>query len=322
MQQNAPVGAWLVKKRGSTPLRTFADQVGVDAGTLSRTERNQTEVLVSTVVRICLGLNLSLGEFFQEWQGRVPANVVQLAPQHWQGALTARDVQRWLQRVLEGHRRNRDMLIAALNLIVLRSGLLEAPLPQLTQLFSLADIEKLLWGFPWLRFEIEPPLQCEPIIAALGTTYQHGGLIMPCEIGAHLRFLRRQGGISLPQCSDATGITLGVLSNLESGIVKRLKLDDLLALDQYLGADGRLVALFWWELSNRLVFEKEWADDELPPLALYPSRVKHALVSLLIGVGRWLQFIYPDDTTWLAMLRHELGLAALPERRQECYERG
>jgi transcriptional regulator with XRE-family HTH domain len=322
MQVNAPFGAWLGKKRGNTPLRTFAELVGVDAGTLSRTERHQTEVLVTTAIRICQGLDLSLGEFFLEWQGRVPTGFVQLTPEQWQGSLTGKDVRRWLERVLAGHRRNRDMLIAALNLIVLHSGLLTEPLPQLAQLFSLADIEKLLWGFSWLRFEVDPPLECEPIIAALGTIYRHGGLVVASEIGAHIRYLRRQRGLSLPQCSDAARLSPGMLANLESGMTGiRLKLEDLLALDDCLGAEGGLIALYWWEVSNRLAFEKEWESD-LPPLAGYPPRVKHALVSLFIAVGRWLQRIYQDDTTWLAMVRHELGLAMLPGQKEACRGQG
>ncbi len=309
MEQNTSFGAWLVRKRGGIPLRTFAEQVGVDAGTLSRTERHQTEILVSTAVRICLGLNLSLGEFFQEWQGSVPTNFVQLAPEQWQGVLTGREVQCWLLRVLEGHRRNRELLIAALNLIVLRGGLVEAPFPQLSQLFTLADIEKLFWVFPWFRFEIEPPLQCESIVASLGTIYQHGGLLMLSELGAYIQYARRQRGISLKECSKNTRVPLRTLSSIENGMVKYLTLCDLLALDEYFQMDGKFVALYWWEMSNRLIFEQEW-NNELQPCAMYSIQVKHALVSLLIAVGRWMQFIYQGDTTWLAMLRYELGLTS------------
>ncbi len=321
MQHASTFGSWLEWKRGATPLRSFAEQVGVDVGTLSRTERHQTEVLLPTAVRICQGLDLSVGELFREWQGRVPAGFTQLPPKQWRGCLTGRDIRRWLQRILEGHRRNRELLISALNLIALRSGLQTSPLPQLTQLFSLADIEKLLWGFPWLRLEVEPPLEEERVIAGLGAFYQHGGLITLSEIGAHARYLRRRRGMSLPQCCDGAGITLGTLTSIESGLVKRLRLDDLLALDACLQADGRLVALFWWESANRLALEKEWAN-ELPALAQYAPHVRHVLVSLLIGVGRWLQHIYPDDATWLAMVRQELGLIEGSLGRQAASQGG
>src|SRR5205085_3225496 len=114
--------------------------------------------------------------------------------------------------------------------------------------------------------------------AALGSIYQHGGLVVASEIGAHIRYLRRRRGASLPQCSDALRLSPGMLANMESGMTGiRLKLEDLLALDKYFGAEGRLIALYWWEISNRQAFEKEWESD-LPPLAAYPPRVKHALV--------------------------------------------
>src|SRR5260370_27495817 len=109
MQQHPSFGDWLVEKRGSTPLRSFAEQVGVDVGTISRTERHRTEILLTTAVRICLGLDVSLGQFFYEWQGWVPAGFVQLAPEEWHGSLTGSDVQRWLRRVLEGNPRNQSL---------------------------------------------------------------------------------------------------------------------------------------------------------------------------------------------------------------------
>ncbi|MBA2681140.1 MAG: helix-turn-helix transcriptional regulator [Ktedonobacteraceae bacterium] len=300
-------GTWLEDTRGGMPLRSFAEQVGVDAGTISRTERNCTDVLVPTAVRICRGLGLSLGDFFQNWQGVSIVAADQLGQELWQGALTGVDVQRWLIRLFEGHRRNREMLISALNLIVLRSGLLTTPLPQMIQLFSLADIEKMLWDLPWFRYEVAPPLHCESIIADLAPIYQRGGLILPSELGVYISKLRRQEGFSLKQLSEEIRIPIGTLSSVENGMIKHFKLCDLLHIDASLQRRGELIALYWWEVSNRQTLEQEW--NQLPLAAAYSPRVKHTLTSLLISVGRWLQVIYQDDTEWLRAIRHELDLA-------------
>jgi transcriptional regulator with XRE-family HTH domain len=307
MEQNTSFGAWLEEKRGDMPMRIFAEQVGVDIGTLSRTERDCTGVLVSTSVRICRGLDMSLSDFFQDWQGRNLQDTGQLDQRQWQGVLTKQEVQQWILRLLEGHRRNRELLIAVLNLIVLRSGLLSSPLPQLSQLFSLADIEKMLWDLPWFRFEVAPPLSHEPIIANLKTIYQHGGLVLPAELGAYAALQRNQRGLSLKQCSEAIHMPLGTLSSIENGMVKHLKLCDLVLLDDFLQQRGDLLALYWWEVSNRQALEQEW--NELQLTAPYTPRVKHMLASLFISVGRWLQYIYQSDTIWLSTIRHELGLA-------------
>ena len=104
-------GEWLADRRGDMPIQGFALRVGVNPGTISRAERNSTDVLVSTAIRICRGLGLSLTDLFEDWQGvHLPA-ATQHIQETWQGALMRRDLQRWLVRVLEGNRRNQEMLI-------------------------------------------------------------------------------------------------------------------------------------------------------------------------------------------------------------------
>jgi transcriptional regulator with XRE-family HTH domain len=303
-------GEWLEDMRGERSLRIFAEQVGVDAGTISRTERNCTDVLVPTAVRICRGLDLSLTDLFEDWLNARLSAAGQLDQQAWQGALTGQDVQRWLLRLLGGHQRNQEMLIAALNLIVLRSGLLTTPVPQMVQLFGQADIEKMLWDLPWFRYEVAPPLHCEAILGDLLSIYQRGGLILPSELGAYIGMLRRQSGFSLKQLSEETHIPIGTLSSIETGMVKHLKLCDLIHLDDYLQRGGALIALYWWEVSNRQALEQEWNGFSVA--AAYSPRVKHTLMSLLISVGRWLQVIYPGDPIWHSTIRHELGLSLPP----------
>ena len=291
-------GAWLQNKRGDLSLRTFARIIGVDAGTLSRTERGCTLVLVPTAVRICLGLGLDVASFFQDWQGRSFVSASQLQETQWQGALTRQDVERWLLRILVSHQRNREMLISALNLIV-GSGLLTKA--RALPLFALADLEKMLLDHPWLSYEVPPPLLCSSIDVMW--IYQHAGLVLPSEVGAMVRMLRTKSGFSLKQLSEM-GISTSALSNIENGRVKRVRLLDLIHLDESLQCNGALIALYWWEVSNHQMLEQEWNATCSP----YSLEVMHRLVSLLIGVGRALQVIYQEDTIWHRTIRYELGL--------------
>lgn len=308
--QNFSFGDWLAAKRGGIPASVFAEDLGIDTRTFTRAESPHADVLVPTAVRISRGLGLTFEAFFQDWQGACPsAHAAQLAEDAYQGVLTREDVARWLLRVLEGHSRNREMLLAALNLIALRSGLLSKPLPPMVKLFGLADIEKMLWNLSWFRYEVTPPLH-EAVISDLPFVYQQRGLVLREELGAYIRLLRlRQGGVSLKQFSEETQIPIATLTSIENGMIKHLKLCDLLALDDFLGCGGSLAAFYWWEVTNRLELEEAWSAE--PVAAEYASRVKHDLTSLMISVGRWLQVIYQEETIWLDTLRYELGLYQL-----------
>src|SRR5262245_6418020 len=117
MKQFNSFGAWLQEKRAGMSLRAFAEKVGVDVGTISRTERDCTDVLVPTVVRSGRGLGLSPASFFLECLGLSFSGIHQFEKAEWQGALTGQDVQCWLLRLLSGQKLGREMLISVLKLI-------------------------------------------------------------------------------------------------------------------------------------------------------------------------------------------------------------
>lgn len=296
-------GTWLKNRRGTLSQSAFASRIGVDVKTLRNAENH--DVLVTTAVRICRGLGLSFSEVMHFWQDTPLEVAAQYGEERWQGALTAQDVQRWLLRLLEGHQRNQELLVAALNLIVLRSGVQATPVPQMTHLFHKEDIQKMLWDFSWFRYDVMPPLNM-PVIADMLSIYQHGGLLLPSEIGAYINFVRRQKDISLATVSATTGIDINKIGSIENGLIKHVKLSELLRLDDCLQRGGEILSLYWWEIANRHALEQEWAT--LDCMNALTPRLKHALVSMLISVGRWLQVIYQDDTEWHAAIRYALGL--------------
>ncbi len=311
VQYSTSFGTWLEKKRGASTLRDFASLTGVDIGTISRTERGDTEIQLESAIRICRGLGLSLSSLFQDWLGRTLPVSCQHQPESMgaAGVLTFQEIERWLQYLLQGHRRSREILIAVLNLIVLRSGLASAPLPQLANLFELHDVDKMLWDLPFFRFEVVPPIHDDQLIEGLDMrVYQPGGLLLPLEIGAFVHRLRERLELSPKKLCDQCHVPLHVLSGIESGTRQRLLLGSLLQLDEAIDMQGLLVALFWWEAEARFDLEAAW--QKWPEATVYTPASLRKTASLLISVGRWLQYIYRDDTTWLCMLRSELGLAS------------
>lgn len=309
---SASFATWLEQKRGSCTLREFAEVTGVDSGTISRTERGSTEIRLETALYICRSLGLSLSDLFEDWLLRKLPTCAHTPTvgQTAAGALTLQEVECWLASLLSEQQRSRQILIAALNLIALRSGLTSAPPPQLANLFTLRDIDRLLWDLPFVRFEVVPPLHDEHVIETLpGRVYQAGGLLLPLEIGAFARLRRERLGFPLKKFVDQAHLSLMPLLAIENGNIPRLLLGTLLKLDDALGLEGLLVALYWWEAEARLALESSWQAwreaERYTPASLRKT------ASLLISVGRWLQHIYQDDTAWLRMLRSELGLAAV-----------
>lgn len=230
-------GQWLRSTRGTMSPYAFATKVGVDVRTVRNAE-DRDDILMTTATRIGHGLGLSFCEVMSFWQGASLEAAAQYGEEHWLGALTRQDVQRWLLRLVEGHQRNQELLIAALNLITQRSGLHATPVPELNLLFGQVDIEKMLSDFPWLRYDVLPPLGT-PIIADLLSVYQHGGLLLPSEIGAYITMLRQQKGLPLAEVSEATGIHINKLGGIENGLVKHVKFSELQSLDGFLQRGGR-----------------------------------------------------------------------------------
>jgi len=303
-----PFSKWLESKCKDVSMRLLAERTGVDCGTISRTVRGKTEISLTTAFRLCRGLGLSAPAFFVDWQKKtLPGQQPECFGER---SLTRRDIQRWLECILEGQQRTREFLLAALNLIMLKEGRCVIPPSRCVQPFGMADMEKLLWDLPCFRFELLPPLQHDAIMASIGDIYRQGGVLLPSEIGAYVRSQRTCKGLSFKQLATQSDLPVSLLESIEQeGLVRRIKLCEVLRLDAGLQREGELFAMCWWELAERSAFECAWVDsacaDHTRSLPL-----RHALVSLLVGVGRWLQYIYRDDVTWLAALRHELGLFA------------
>jgi transcriptional regulator with XRE-family HTH domain len=163
---------------------------------------------------------------------------------------------------------------------------------------------------PGFSYEVAPPLHCTSILASLMSIYRHGGLILPSELGAYIGIVREQRGLSLGQLSFASRICRGTLSSIENGMISRLKLFDLIHLDDSLQCSGELIVLSWWEVSSRQMLEQEWNQRNLA--TAYSPQVLHQLLSLLISVGRWLQVIYQGDTIWQSTIRYQLELSDAP----------
>jgi len=170
---------------------------------------------------------------------------------------------------------------------------------------------------PWFRYEVAPPLKSIPLDTDLLTIYQKGGLVLPTELGAYITCIRKQKDLSLQDVSTLTGMPIGVLSSMEKGMIRYVKLHELIRLDEVVQRGGELLMLYWWEITSRLELEQCWQANA--SMESFSPHVKHTLASLLISVGRWLQVIYQDEQcsddwhrTIRYVLRHQSPMPPVP----------
>jgi Helix-turn-helix domain len=75
------------------------------------------------------------------------------------------------------------------------------------------------------------------------------------DVGAYLRHLRRTGGLTLQELQHAVGIPFTVLGRLEQGLIGKVKLATVIALDRQWRQEGRVLALFWSPVRQARVTE-------------------------------------------------------------------
>ncbi len=65
------------------------------------------------------------------------------------------------------------------------------------------------------------------------------------DIGVYVKQARHGRRVTLSGLEESGKLSASVLSRLETGVLERIKLMDVLALDEQLDQEGKIVALYW-----------------------------------------------------------------------------
>lgn len=292
------IGEWLqqIRRNRQFDLRALATRTGLDIGTISKIENGRTQATLGTIVRAGVGLGVTANDFIQDWQGK-PVSLMN--DPHVVGEETVPTLQDVEAFVTCAHT-NRQIICIwianSLNRIALLQG-------EVIPLFEPEVIEKLLFGPLWHRYEVQypPEMESEDVLDIVS---QNGVLILS-DISAYLKKAYNKKLI-LPDRLDALlKFSLKGGNHLEIGSVERIKMIDVLLLDQALQQGGKIVAMYW----NVCLFHDEMtrlqahSDDRSisDGAILMEQEVRLALV--FITICRWLQHRSNNDTSWIRDLR-------------------
>ncbi len=301
-------GSWLKQMRleRNMDLRAFADLIGINMSSVSRIENSRTQVTLSTAVRICERLEVPLPTLMQSLQGKALPDLDSLVVTEREGVLTLSDVQEFLEYIRYDWHGGSILLAELLNAIFVRQiGSRSIPLGKNIHLFGPEDVNKLLMDMPLYRFELQYPqtIQANDI----WETYRQGGWLTFLDIGIYIKKVRKD--VTFVRLHPNVHVSDSVISRLESGSLERIKLIDVVMLDEQLEQGGKLLAMYWKasHFSDALVqflSQSKHSPTDIPFSMWKEQQVR--LSEILTILCRWLQYGSQQERSLISDLHRKL----------------
>jgi transcriptional regulator with XRE-family HTH domain len=278
-------------------IQQLGEQAGVDPSSISRIELHRTQATLTTAIRLCAVFGTSPHELLAYLRGTSHDAVLEpRAPQQASEAILREcDVQDVLLLFRHQQSAGRALFLHLLHAVARMdaqhaiSRLPDLPPPDAPDPVSSLQPQ----GIPY------PPLS-EDLLLDL---YLQGGVLLRRDAGAYLKARRRRLDLALAALQETLSMSDSALSRWERGVIGRLKLPDVLALDTTFARGGEVLGMFWRASAFHLGIETPpgtadtpWTADELH------------LAEWLIRLYRWATF-FKGDAEWLAVLRDAPYLA-------------
>jgi transcriptional regulator with XRE-family HTH domain len=297
-------GAWVQSLRSNRKMdvRTFARLVGVDASTISRVEQGRSQVTVPTAVRICEGVEATPADLLWALQGRRPKWATGHQRMRESEVVTISDLEAFLCSI---HRHWDDgcaWLTSLLNQIVSWENGYDNASTAISLIVS-EDIEKLLQDSRLYQFKIHYPEAMKA--EAIWELYLQGGALSLVDIGVYVKQARRGKRVTLSGLEESGKLSASVLSRLETGALERIKLMDVLALDEKLDQEGKIVAMYWRACTLMDMVARLHTPDEQAGAREQDLKV----VELFLTICRWLSCLSETNHTFVIEFRQRFDQA-------------
>jgi transcriptional regulator with XRE-family HTH domain len=148
-----------------------------------------------------------------------------------------------------------------------------------------------------LRDEINLPLD------NLRKIYRMGGILTLLDLGGYIRTVRESKGLSFRKTAANLNITFPALVNFERKLSPRVKLQDVIDIDNALDAQGEFVLLAWRVAEFYLGIYRVKPGDA-PKIKDWQQHEIH-FIEKLITASRLFQYHFPEDRSWLDWYREE-----------------
>ncbi len=296
------LGQWLKSKRLELDLniRELAKASELTIAQISRIENGLSGITILTLVKFCRGIGVGGGGFSDEFDLH---SVVKLtASQQFNNLdenkkekFSSKDVIAFVNFLIKETKYANDLLlqwlsesIAEYQYVSIHAAEEEA-IGYIENIFNDPQSE--------LAFPYPEHIKTETLDSLL-----HPQAVMTFQdAGNYIRATRRKFNTSIEVLAQDTGISFSTLSNLERGVMERIKLNDILKLERVLNGKGRIFVIFWlaaefhshvWKYEDDYV-GRQWRKEEF------------LLAKILVKIVRWRQAIFPDDQTWLYKFRKD-----------------
>ena len=320
-------GQWVQHMRleRKMDMRAFSELVGIDISTISRIENGRTQVTLTKAVRMCEGLGVSLPMLLEILHGERMTDLPSSGTVEQDIMPRRNDIYLFLSYLHADWQMGYKLLADLLNTLAsLHASSKRASSGRVRRFFVPEDVEKLLFDLPLYRFELHYP----PDIEAndIWEVYQREGFLTLMDAGVYLKKVRQKMHVPLVHLQHAVKVSDSVLSRLEEGSLERVKLMDILTLDEQLEQHGKVIALYWKvcqdaEMVNRIFARSRHIQETLAttdPTASIEEQVH--LISIFTTLCRWFQQSYPHEQTWMSELRKKLRQTPSAQQHVESTE--
>jgi len=281
-----------VRKERKLDILALAERSGVEASTISRVENARTQVTLLTAIRLCEGLEVTVADVLTALLGSRSLRKQQSQVLEALAVPTTRDANQFLTYF---HSNKEDGMIWLANLlnkvVSMNMHVQGGQGDHAFHFFVPEDIQKLLFDSQVYRFEIQYPPAVRP--SDLLAIHQQAGMLTLLDISEYVRKVRREKQMTIARLEQVTKLSQGAIARLESTVVEQIKLADVLVLDKQLEQEGILLSMYWeaYRFYERSIRRRGTSAEQ-----------DMKLVSIFITICRWLQFMNPQDISWMRNL--------------------
>ncbi len=303
-------GEWVqcIRRKKTLDIHTFSEKTGVDASTISRIENLRTQATLYTAFHICEGLHIALAELIKELIGRYPSSFNKKDFIKVKHLLKLHDIEQRIEDFRANEGKVCEDLVKKLNAISLMAPYKK----ETTQLasnkrtsFHSTDIDKILFSSPLHNFlELKYPTHIAP--AAILSVYEQGGALIQQDISAYLKHMRfDKNAVLKMQDSPIAKAPQTFLSRLEASSLERIKLIEILTLEELSDEDGRIMGMYWevcklHEAFNQTKYNnghnEQSARFSVPTSIIKREDWEFKLASIYIIIYRWYQYLRVSQT--------------------------
>jgi transcriptional regulator with XRE-family HTH domain len=304
------------RKNKDLGIRDLGVRTGIDKSTISRIENKNTETTISTVVRLCLGLEIDLNElskallgFSVKFPERSKAPGVLLG----KSFLTFKDLELLTHSYKNNSKKWEIQLSDWLNEVAIKSeytrvstllrGYESVEENKVTpRIISPLNIREMIFPSHIYSYELQYP--SDLALANILDNFEKGGVITPKDAGLYLKEIRNQKNLTQKDLERITTISEVSLSRLEMGMLDRIRLPDIVRLDQFLKSDGNLLAFYWYSCQFTEEFLGAiggWITNSIPVATWSMERFQ--LATIFLKVFRWMEFVNEGDSSWIQSMQ-------------------